>query len=211
MNKGLFITFEGPDGAGKSTQIENLRNYLDELGLESVFTREPGGTELSEKIRNMLLDPENEGMSSRAEALLYAASRAELVEKVIYPALDQEKIVVCDRYVDSSLAYQGYGRDLGALPVFDINRFATDSLDPTLTIMMMLEPEQGRARLDQNNLDRLESEDLEFHKKVLLGFAEIADEYRYRMKVIDASRSREEIWEEIKKAVDRRLRKRGLI
>lgn len=211
MNKGLFITFEGPDGAGKSTQIENLRNYLDDLGMESVFTREPGGTELSEGIRDILLDPANKGMATRTEALLYAASRAELVEKVIAPALDQGKIVVCDRYIDSSLAYQGYGRELGALKVFSINQFATQDLMPTLTIMMLLDPESGRARLDQNNLDRLEGEDLEFHEKVLEGFAEVADEYAYRMKVIDATRSREEIWEEIKKAVDWRLKKRGLI
>ncbi len=211
MKRGLFITFEGPDGAGKSTQIENLRRYLDELGLESVFTREPGGTELGEKIRDILLDPANKGMESRAEALLYSASRAELVEKVIMPALEQDKVVVCDRYVDSSLAYQGYGRGLGALKIFNINQFATDDLDPALTIMMLLDPEQGRARLDQNNLDRLESEDLEFRQKVLEGFAEIAEEYAYRMKVIDATQSREEIWEQIKEAVDWKLKKRGLI
>ncbi len=211
MNRGLFITFEGPDGAGKSTQIENLRNYLDDLGLDSVFTREPGGTDLSENIRDILLDPANKGMTSRAEALLYAASRAELVEKVIQPALDQNKIVVCDRYIDSSLAYQGYGRELGALKVFGINQFATQDLMPALTIMLMLDPEKGRARLDQDNLDRLESEDLEFHQKVLQGFAYVAEEYAYRMKVVDAGMSREEIWDEIKPAVDWKLKKRGFI
>ena len=158
MKRGLFITFEGPDGAGKSTQIENLRNYLEELGLDAVFTREPGGTELSERIRDMLLDPDNKGMASRTEALLYAASRAELVEKVIQPALDEDKIVVCDRYIDSSLAYQGYGRELGMIPVLSLSQFATQDLMPALTIMLMLEPEEGRARLDQDNLDRLESD-----------------------------------------------------
>ncbi len=211
MNKGLFITFEGPDGAGKSTQIENLKNYLDELGLESVFTREPGGTELSEKIRDMLLDPANKGMASRTEALLYAASRAELVEKVIQPALDEDKIVVCDRYVDSSLAYQGFGRGLGQVPVLSLSQFATQDLMPHLTIMLMLEPEEGRARLDQDNLDRLESEELEFHQKVLEGFVCVAEDYSYRVKMIDATLSREEIWDEIKPAVDWRLKKRGLI
>jgi dTMP kinase len=150
-------------------------------------------------------------MSGRAEALLYAASRAELVNKVIQPALDQDRIVICDRYIDSSLAYQGYGRDLGALKILALNQFATEDLEPTLTIMMLLSPEEGRARLDQNNLDRLESEDIEFHEKVLEGFAEIADEYSYRMKVVDASMSREEIWQQIKEAVDWRLKKRGLI
>lgn len=211
MKRGLFITFEGPDGAGKSTQIENLRAYLDDLGLETIFTREPGGTELSEKIRDMLLDPENKGMASRAEALLYAASRAELVEKVIQPALDQDKVVVCDRYIDSSLAYQGFGRELGMLPVFGLSQFATEDLMPALTIMLMLEPEEARARLDQDNLDRLESEDLDFRLRVLDGFAEVAEEYKYRMKVIDATMTREEIWDEIKQAVDWKLRKRGFI
>jgi len=211
MKRGLFITFEGPDGAGKSTQIENLRNYLEELGLDAVFTREPGGTELSERIRDMLLDPDNKGMASRTEALLYAASRAELVEKVIQPALDEDKIVVWDRYIDSSLAYQGYGRELGMIPVLSLSQFATQDLMPALTIMLMLEPEEGRARLDQDNLDRLESEDLEFRQKVLEGFAEIADEYSFRMKAIDATLSIEEIWEEIKKAVDWKLKKRGFI
>ena len=167
MKRGLFITFEGPDGAGKSTQIENLKNYLDELGLESVFTREPGGTELSENIRDILLDPANKGMASRTEALLYAASRAELVEKVIQPALDEDKVVVCDRYIDSSLAYQGYGRDLGMLPVLGLSQFATQDLMPALTIMLMLTPEEARARLDENNLDRLESEDIDFRQRVL--------------------------------------------
>lgn len=211
MKRGLFITFEGPDGAGKSTQIENLKNYLDELGLESVFTREPGGTELSENIRDILLDPANKGMASRTEALLYAASRAELVEKVIQPALDEDKVVVCDRYIDSSLAYQGYGRDLGMLPVLGLSQFATQDLMPALTIMLMLTPEEARARLDENNLDRLESEDIDFRQRVLKGFAVISDEYRFRMKVIDATLSREEIWEEIKEAVDWKLKKRGLI
>lgn len=211
MKRGLFITFEGPDGAGKSTQIENLKNYLDELGLEPVFTREPGGTELSENIRDILLDPANKGMASRTEALLYAASRAELVEKVIQPALDEDKVVVCDRYIDSSLAYQGYGRDLGMLPVLGLSQFATQDLMPALTIMLMLTPEEARARLDENNLDRLESEDIDFRQRVLKGFAKISDEYRFRMKVIDATLSREEIWEEIKEAVDWKLKKRGLI
>ncbi|MBQ3281053.1 MAG: dTMP kinase [Eubacterium sp.] len=211
MNRGLFITFEGPDGAGKSTQIGNLKEYLDGLGLDTVFTREPGGTVLSEKIRDMLLDPDNKGMASRAEALLYAASRAELVEKVIAPALEQDKIVVCDRYVDSSVAYQGFGRGLGQLPVFSINQFATEDLMPDLTIMLMLGPEEGRARLDIDNLDRLESEGLDFHQKVLEGFVCVAEDNAYRTKVIDATLSIEEIWEEIKTAVDWRLKKRGLI
>lgn len=211
MNNGLFITFEGPDGAGKSTQIENLRNYLDELGLDAVFTREPGGTDISEQIREMLLDPANKGMASRTEALLYAASRAELVDKVIAPALEQNKIVVCDRYIDSSVAYQGFGRGLGQLKVFSISQFATEDLMPNLTIMLMIDPEHGRARLDENNLDRLESETLEFRNKVLEGFACVAEDNAYRTKIIDATLSKEEIWNEIKPAVDWKLKKKGLI
>lgn len=209
MNKGFFISFEGPDGAGKSTQIEYLKEYLDQRGLESVFTREPGGTRISEQIRDMLLDKENSDMSARTEALLYAASRAQLVEKVIDPALKQGKIVVSDRFIDSSIAYQGFGRDLG-IKVFEVNKFAVNELEPDLTFLMMISPDDVRDRLDQNNLDRLESEDIEFKKKVLEGFESVAEEFRFRVRVIDATLSKEEIRDKIIKEVEWHFKKRGI-
>ncbi len=209
MNKGFFISFEGPDGAGKSTQIQYLKEYLDQRGLESVFTREPGGTRISEQIRDMLLDKENSDMSARTEALLYAASRAQLVENVIDPALKQGKIVVSDRFIDSSIAYQGFGRDLG-IKVLEVNKFAVNGLEPDLTFLMMISPDDVRDRLDQNNLDRLESEDMEFKKKVLEGFDSVAEEFRFRVRVIDATLSKEEIRDKIIKEVEWHFKKRGI-
>ena len=209
MKRGYFISFEGPDGAGKSTQIEFLKQYLEDRGLEYIFTREPGGTKISEKIREMLLDKENSDMTARTEALLYAASRAQLVEKVIEPALKEGKIVVSDRYIDSSIAYQGFGRDLGP-KVTEINEFAVNELEPDLTFLMMISPDDVKERLDQDNLDRLESEDLEFKKKVLEGFESVAEEYRFRVRVIDATLSKEEIRDSIIKEVEWHFNKRGI-
>ena len=209
MKRGYFISFEGPDGAGKSTQIEFLKQYLEDRGLEYIFTREPGGTKISEKIREMLLDKENSDMTARTEALLYAASRAQLVEKVIEPALKEGKIVVSDRYIDSSIAYQGFGRDLGP-KVTEINKFAVNELEPDLTFLMMISPDDVKERLDQDNLDRLESEDLEFKKKVLEGFESVAEEYRFRVRVIDATLSKEEIRDSIIKEVEGHFNKRGI-
>ena len=209
MNKGFFISFEGPDGAGKSTQIQYLKEYLDQRGLESVFTREPGGTRISEQIRDMLLDKENSDMSARTEALLYAASRAQLVENVIDPALKQGKIVVSDRFIDSSIAYQGFGRDQG-IKVLEVKKFAVNGLETDLTFLMMISPDDVRDRLDQNNLDRLESEDMEFKKKVLEGFDSVAEEFRFRVRVIDATLSKEEIRDKIIKEVEWHFKKRGI-
>ena len=208
MKRGYFITFEGPDGAGKSTQIEYLKEYFEKRGFETLFTREPGGTRLSEEIRDMLLNKENTDMTARAEALLSAASRAQLVETVIQPAIDEGKIVVCDRYIDSSIAYQGFGRDLGP-KVAEINKFGVNSLEPDLTFLMMIDPETVKSRFDQENLDRLESEDLEFKKKVLEGFVSVSEEYRFRVRTIDATKSKEEIREEIQKEIEWHLNKRG--
>ena len=209
MKRGYFISFEGPDGAGKSTQIEFLKQYLEDRGLEYIFTREPGGTKISEKIRKMLLDKENSDMTARTEALLYAASRAQLVEKVIEQALKEGKIVVSDRYIDSSIAYQGFGRDLGP-KVTEINEFAVNELEPDLTFLMMISPDDVKERLDQDNLDRLESEDLEFKKKVLEGFESVAEECRFRVRVIDATLSKEEIRDSIIKEVEWHFNKREI-
>ena len=204
MKKNLFITIEGPDGAGKSTQIEYIRSYLDRLGLDTLFTREPGGTAISEKLRGIILSKDSSEMSDRAEALLYAASRAQLVSEVIRPALEHGKTVVCDRYIDSSMAYQGYGRDLGDV-VFDINEFAVDGIMPDLTILLALDPEKGRARLDQNAMDRLESEEMEFHRKVYDGYIALSEKYPDRIKKIDAAQPIEEVSLEIGRLIGEAL------
>jgi dTMP kinase len=133
--KGLFISIEGPDGSGKSTQIKLLRDYLQNKGYDIALTREPGGTQISEKIRNIILDKENKSMHSRTEALLYAASRAQHVEEIIKPALKENKIVICDRFVDSSLIYQGIGRGLGIENIYDLNLFAMQDVIPDLTLL----------------------------------------------------------------------------
>ena len=172
----MFITFEGMDGAGKSTQIDLLCNHLKSKGYDVVLTREPGGTEVCEKIRNILLGKENMGMNSMCEALLYAASRAEHVDKVIKPALKQGKIVICDRFVHSSIAYQGYGRELGKDVVASINDGAVAGAYPDLTFFLMLPAENVHSRLNNTgkDLDRLEKEGVNFFERVHQGFLEMA-------------------------------------
>ena len=192
----MFITIEGPDGAGKSTQVGFIKEFFQERGLNAYFTREPGGTRISEKLRDIVLDPSTPEMSERAEALLYAASRAQLVHEVIAPKVRAGEIVVCDRYIDSSMAYQAYGRGLGD-DILKINEFGTDNMMPDLTILLILDPEKGRDRLDKNSLDRLESEKLEFHRRVYEGYRKIAEDYPERVKAIDADDDIETIRKEI--------------
>jgi len=202
MKRGLFISIEGPDGAGKSTQIAYLREFFDGRGVGTIFTREPGGTAISEKLRAIILSNENAEMAARTEALLYAASRAQIVDELIEPALASGKTVVCDRYVDSSIAYQGYGRDLGG-DVAEINRFATGGLMPDLTILLALDPEQGMERITSagSGKDRLESEALAFHKRVYQGYVALAKADPDRIKMIDASLPIEEVRREIERDV----------
>ena len=190
MKRGLFITLEGPDGSGKSTQIEFLKAYFQERNLPCVFTREPGGTAIGEKLRNIILDKENQEMCDMAEALLYAAARAQHVQQLIRPALEAGKIVVCDRFIDSSIAYQGYGRNLGDV-VRIINELAVDGCMPDVTFLMELSPEIGKSRISEDNQDRLEQEKLEFHDKVYAGYKEVAKFYPSRFVEIDAGREKE--------------------
>lgn len=198
MNKGLFITIEGPDGAGKSTQIPFIKRFLEEKGYKVLLTREPGGTVIGEKIRDILLDKEHKEMSDVTEALLYAASRAQHVAELIIPALKEGKIVLCDRFVDSSMVYQGKGRNLGLESIRDINDFATIGLKPDLTILLDLDPEIGLNRVKKvKEVDRLEQEKLTFHRKVYEGYMELATMYPERIKVISANRSIEEVSKEI--------------
>ena len=202
--RGLFITFEGLDGSGKSTQMEMLASGLEGLGYVVVVTREPGGTPLGEAVRDILLDPLQHGMSARAEALLYAAARAHLVERVIKPALDEGLVVLCDRYIDSSLAYQGYGRGLGADSIITINAWGTDCLFPDLTLFLDLDDSVRSTRLAAVP-DRLEAEDDAFHRRVAEGYRALLTDHRHRIRRVDASGAPEEVQERVRTVVDEEL------
>ena len=192
----MFITLEGPEGSGKTTAVDYAVSKLEEMGYKIVRTREPGGTPISEQIRNVILDKANTAMDERTEALLYAASRRQhLVEKV-WPALKEGKIVICDRYLDSSLAYQGGARGLGVENILNVNNFATEGTFPDLTLLFDIDPQIGLARIAANanrEVNRLDLEKLDFHNKVRNTFLELAKRYPERFIVIDASKSREEV------------------
>lgn len=197
---GLFITFEGPDGAGKTTQLRILAERLTQEGYNVLCTREPGGTRISDKIREMLLDPANKEMDARAEALLYAAARAQHVAEVIYPALQEGKIVLCDRFTDSSLAYQGWGRGLPRDILYAINSFAADNLNPAITLLLDIEPQEGNARVGNRcggMRDRIEEEHDGFRQRVRQGFRELARVHATRIVYINACRPVEDVHREI--------------
>lgn len=197
MERGRLIALEGPDGSGKTTQIQLLEKHLKELGYEVVRTREPGGTEISEKIREIILDNDNCNMSYMCEALLYAASRAQLVSEVIKPALDLGKIVICDRFVYSSMVYQGIGRGLGLERIKSMNEAALDGLEADLIFMITIPYEEGLNRKKlQKTLDRLENSGNEFHKKVFDGYLDICRKYG-KIEVIDGNRNVDEIHQDI--------------
>ncbi len=196
MNRGLFITFEGPDGSGKTTQINRLKDYLIVQGIDLIMTREPGGTRIGEKIRDIILNPEHQEMAHLTEALLYASSRAQHVAEKIRPALESGKTVICDRFMDSSIAYQGYGRKLGD-KVRIINEIAVEGLTPDLTFLLLVDPGEGKSRINRGHLDRLELEEIHYHMDVYNGYLELADKHPERMILIDASRGIEEMSAEI--------------
>lgn len=186
--RGYFITFEGPDGAGKTTQIDLLRKYLLDKGLDVVVTREPGGTPISEAIRGIILDTDHNEMDPITEMYLYAASRAQHVGQLIAPALRQGKIVLCDRFVDSSIAYQGAGRGLGMKMVEEINRAALQGIMPDITLFFDIDPEKGliRGRKRDRKADRLELENIDFHREVYKGFCKLCHMYPERFRRIKA-------------------------
>lgn len=186
----MFITFEGPEGSGKSSVLDKIYHQLEHDGFNVLKTREPGGTPISEQIRNIILDKSNTNLEPRTEALLYAASRRQHLVEKIWPALKEGKIVLCDRYLDSSLAYQGNARGLGYENILSINNFATENTFPDLTILFNIQPELGLERISKNSnreVNRLDLEKLDFHKKVREGFLELAKKYPERFYIVDAS------------------------
>lgn len=204
----MFITIEGVEGSGKSSSTNDVVNRLRKEGYDIITTREPGGTPIAEKIRDIILDVNNTNLDPRAEALLYAASRRQhLIEKV-WPALKQDKIVICDRFIDSSLAYQGGARNLGIDNITNINMFATENTWPDLTLLFDINPELGLERIRKNQgreVNRLDLEKIEFHKKVRETFLRLAKKYPDRYVIIDASKSQKEVEEEVYNIIKERL------
>lgn len=200
---GLFITLEGPDGSGKSTISRMLVSYLREKGFRVTLTREPGGTDISEEIRHMILDNKNTEMESTTEALLYAASRAQHVGEKIIPAVKANRVVVCDRFVLSSLVYQGIGRGLGVEKIKELNDFATKGLEPDLILFFDIDPEVALKRKTRRSKgDRLEREKIEFHRDVYEGYKSLLHIYGDKVKTINAQNNKRNVFEQVKKAVD---------
>jgi dTMP kinase len=210
MDRGLFISFEGPDGSGKSTQIEFLKEFFQEIEVPCVFTREPGGTHIGEEIREIILDKHNNDMSDLTEAFLYAASRSQHVEQVIRPALERGFVVVCDRFVDSSIAYQGYARGLGNV-VAEINRLATGNLLPDVTFFFDIDPKISKKRISSGERDRLESEKIRFHRKVYQGYKALAENEPDRIVTVNGTETIEEMRDFILSHIRDILQERGVL
>ena len=205
--KGLFITFEGIEGCGKSTQAKLLREYLEKKGYNVFLTREPGGPKISEEIRNLLLSTKNKEMLPETEVLLYMASRSQHTGEWIIPALEKGKMVISDRYYDSTLAYQGAARKIDIKLIDTITKFATFGLKPDITFLVDLPAEIGLSRISKQDADRLEMESIEFHKKVRVGFIEIAKREKKRYIIVDGTESVEKIHSKIVKIMEDILRK----
>ncbi len=207
----MFITLEGPEGSGKTTQAVLLAERLRRMGRAVVLTREPGGTPIGDQVRAVLHDPQNEEMDPWAEVLLYSASRAQLVSQVVLPALAAGKIVVCDRYYDSTLAYQGYGRGLDLAALWAITRLATRGLTPDLTLCLDIDPQRGLERrlLGGGEWNRLDGEALAFHRRVRAGYLELAGLEPERWVLVDAARSVDEVHQVLWAVVERRLSQEG--
>lgn len=209
-----FITLEGGDGTGKTTQLEALENYLTARGLSCISTREPGGTSLGKLIRQVLLEAGKQPIASPTELFLYLADRAQHIHEIIISAIQQGKIVLCDRYTDSTLAYQGYGRGIDLTLLRSLNEIASAGIKPDLTFLLDCPVQIGLSRTDQrrsrsvsepNREDRFEREDVQFHERVRAGFLELAQAEPCRFRVVDASRPAGEVAKGIKKIIDREL------
>jgi dTMP kinase len=206
MDKGLFITVEGTDGSGKTTQINMIKEYLTGKGYEVLVTREPGGTKISEKIRDIILDTENTKMGEITEMLLYASARAQLVAEVIKPALENDKIVICDRFVDSSYVYQGFGRGINLMTIADVNRIALEGIMPDITFFFDISPEIAlKRRINATGADRIEKEEMDFHMRVYDGYRKLSILYPERIRTIDSDRNKEAIFKDVKACIDELL------
>ncbi|MBM7452908.1 dTMP kinase [Acholeplasma morum] len=193
----MFITFEGGEGSGKTTLIQALKGFFETKNIEVVITREPGGSIIAEKIRQIILDIDNKGIKAKTEALLFAASRVQHLEEVIIPALNDNKVVLCDRFIDSSLAYQGYARGLGVEEVLKINTFALDYM-PDITFYIDQAPEVGMARIQSRVNNRLDLEQLDFHHKVREGYLALSKRYDKRYIIINGDQSIEGLINDVK-------------
>lgn len=203
MSKGLFITLEGGEGAGKSTQGVNISAWLIAHGKDVIETREPGGTLISEQIRQILLDTRNAGLESRTEALLMFAARNQLVEEVIRPALARGKVIVCDRFTDASYAYQGGGRQLGAAAIATLEAFVHPDLQPDITFLFDIPVEQGLKRVaGRGKSDRIEQEATSFFERVRAAYQQRADADPQRFRLIDASLQPEQVWQQVKAVLE---------
>jgi dTMP kinase len=205
----MFITFEGPEGSGKTAQLDPLADFLTDEGYVVCTTREPGGTPIGDQIRNTILDLKNTAMVDRTEALLLQASRAQLVEEVIKPSLKKGEVILCDRFADSTLAYQGYGHQNQLAPLREIIHYATGGLQPDLTILLDINPAVGLERRNQaGNFNRLDALDLDFHQRVREGYLALADSEPGRWVVIDAEDSFWDVQSQIRSVALERLRAR---
>jgi len=203
MSRGLFITVEGIDGSGKTTQMAKIQSYLESLGCKVLLIREPGGTRISEAIRSILLNSEHKEMAVKTEVLLYSAARAQLVEEVIKPAIEKNITVVCDRFVDSFYAYQGFGRGNRFDVLASITDFAIGGTMPDVTLFFDIPPEIAlKRRFAATESDRIENEVFDFHRKVYEGYKVLAAKYPRRIKTIDATRPEEDVWRDVRRQLD---------
>lgn len=209
--RGVLVTFEGVEGSGKSTQAERLANRLTTLGVHSLFSREPGGTEIGEAVREVLLDPKHRGMHGLTELFLYLASRNQLVREKVLPAIAAGSVVVLDRYADSSTAYQGTGRELGQKPVARLNKLATAALKPDLTVLVDVPVGVGQERKGASTLDRVEQERVEFHERVREGYLQIARRAPGRFKVVDGLLPADDLERAVFRHVEELLKRKGIL
>lgn len=212
MKRGIFITMEGPEGAGKTTIAQMLGKALQQEGYQVLLTREPGGVPISEQIREVILNKDNTAMDPRTEALLYAAARRQHLVEVVMPELERGGIVLCDRFIDSSLAYQGHARGLDIEEVYNINKFAIGDMMPDATLFFDIDPEEGLRRIQSNGereVNRLDLEALDFHKKVCEGYQFIINRWKDRFIIVDAGRTIDEVLEDTKASLLDFLAKAG--
>ena len=206
MKKGLFVTFEGIEGCGKTTHAGLLKEYLEGKGHPCTLTREPGGTKLGEAVRGVLLNSRDLRISDMAELFLFEACRCQIVKDVIAPALDEKKIVICDRFSDATVAYQGFGGKLSLDMIHALNKSATDSLEPDVTMLLDIDAIEGLARAKSKGIDRMESKNIEYHKRVRAGYLELAKRSPKRIKVIKVTGEIDQTQDAIRKELDHAIR-----